>query len=176
MHETWSWHAYSYALGFLQKVGCDSPPVPGSFVPWFDSSLLSFVLPRVLQGIVPKTWGWSITSLSWRLVCDSIHRSCVTGNCLGYRPGSLRRIFTGSYSLPPSSRNPILHSYSSLISGAGRCKSTRMMAFVKHWRPLDWLPNHFKARGLLCYTHHSIFSRRNIQNQDWPSARVRDSI
>jgi hypothetical protein len=33
----------------------DSPPVPGSFVSWFDSSLLSFVLPRVLQGIVPKT-------------------------------------------------------------------------------------------------------------------------
>jgi hypothetical protein len=33
----------------------DSPPVPGSFVPWFDSSLHSFVLPRVLQGIVPKT-------------------------------------------------------------------------------------------------------------------------
>jgi hypothetical protein len=33
----------------------DSLPVPGSFVPWFDSSLLSFVLPRVLQGIVPKT-------------------------------------------------------------------------------------------------------------------------
>jgi hypothetical protein len=33
----------------------DSPPVPGSFAPWFDSSLLSFVLPRVLQGIVPKT-------------------------------------------------------------------------------------------------------------------------
>jgi hypothetical protein len=24
MHETWSWHAYSYALGFLQKIGCDS--------------------------------------------------------------------------------------------------------------------------------------------------------
>jgi hypothetical protein len=24
----------------------DSPPVPGSFAPWFDSSLLSFVLPR----------------------------------------------------------------------------------------------------------------------------------
>jgi hypothetical protein len=39
--------------------------------------------------------------LSWRLVCDSIHRSCVTRICLGYRPGSLRRIFTGSYSLPP---------------------------------------------------------------------------
>jgi hypothetical protein len=38
----------------------------------------------------------------WRLVCDSIHRSCVTGICLGYRPGSLRRIFTSSYSLPPS--------------------------------------------------------------------------
>jgi hypothetical protein len=35
-------------------------------------------------------------------VCDSIHRSCVTGICLGYRPGSLRRIFTSSYSLPPS--------------------------------------------------------------------------
>jgi hypothetical protein len=33
----------------------DSPPEPGSFVPWFDSSLVSFVLPRVLQGIVPKT-------------------------------------------------------------------------------------------------------------------------
>jgi hypothetical protein len=26
----------------------------------------------------------------------------VTGICLGYRPGSLRIIFTGSYSLPPS--------------------------------------------------------------------------
>jgi hypothetical protein len=35
----------------------DGPPEPGSFVPWFDSSLLSFVLPRVLQGIVPKTCG-----------------------------------------------------------------------------------------------------------------------
>jgi hypothetical protein len=33
----------------------DSPPVPGSFAPWFDSSLPSFVFPRVLQGIVPKT-------------------------------------------------------------------------------------------------------------------------
>jgi hypothetical protein len=33
----------------------DSPPVPSSFAPWFDSSLLSFVLPRVFQGIVPKT-------------------------------------------------------------------------------------------------------------------------
>jgi hypothetical protein len=33
----------------------DGPLEPGSFVPWFDSSLLSFVLPRVLQGIVPKT-------------------------------------------------------------------------------------------------------------------------
>jgi hypothetical protein len=33
----------------------DSPPVPGSFAPWFDSSLLSFMLPRVFQGIVPKT-------------------------------------------------------------------------------------------------------------------------
>jgi hypothetical protein len=80
----------------------DSPPVPDSFVPWFDSSLLSFVLPRVLQGIVPKTWGWSITSLSWRLVCDSIHRLCVTGICLGFRPGSLRRIFYRLLFTPPS--------------------------------------------------------------------------
>jgi hypothetical protein len=56
----------------------------------------------VLQGIVPKARGWSITSWSWRLVCDSIHRSCVTGVCLGYRSGSFGRIFTGSYSLPPS--------------------------------------------------------------------------
>jgi hypothetical protein len=55
----------------------------------------------VLQGIVPNARGWSITSLSWQLVCDSIHRLCV-GIWLGYRPGSLRRIFTGSYSLPPS--------------------------------------------------------------------------
>jgi hypothetical protein len=33
----------------------DGPPEPKCFVPWFDSSLPSFVLPRVLQGIVPKT-------------------------------------------------------------------------------------------------------------------------
>jgi hypothetical protein len=33
----------------------DGPPEPGCFALWFDSSLLSFVLPRVLQGIVPKT-------------------------------------------------------------------------------------------------------------------------
>jgi hypothetical protein len=33
----------------------DGPPEPGCFVSWFDSSLLSFVLPCVLQGIVPKT-------------------------------------------------------------------------------------------------------------------------
>jgi hypothetical protein len=33
----------------------DCPPEPESFVPCFDSSLPSFVLPRVLQGIVPKT-------------------------------------------------------------------------------------------------------------------------
>jgi hypothetical protein len=94
----------------------DGPPEPGCFALWFDSSFPSFVLPRVLQGIVPKTWGWSITLLSWRLVCDSIHRSCVTEICLGYRPGSLRRIFTGSYSLPPplSSRHLILQDYSKL--------------------------------------------------------------
>jgi hypothetical protein len=35
----------------------DSPPEPECFVPWFDSSLPSFVLPRVLQGIVPMTRG-----------------------------------------------------------------------------------------------------------------------
>jgi hypothetical protein len=69
------------------------------FLVRFLSSLL--VLPRVLQGIVPRTRGWSITSLSWRLVCDSINRLCVTGIWLGYRSGSLRRIFTSSYSLPP---------------------------------------------------------------------------
>jgi hypothetical protein len=33
----------------------DSPLVRGSFAPWFDSSLLSFMFPRVLQGTVPKT-------------------------------------------------------------------------------------------------------------------------
>jgi hypothetical protein len=33
----------------------DGPPEPEFFVPWFDSSLPSFVLPLVLQGIVPKT-------------------------------------------------------------------------------------------------------------------------
>jgi hypothetical protein len=32
----------------------DSPPEPDCFVPWFDSSP-SFMLPRVLQGIIPKT-------------------------------------------------------------------------------------------------------------------------
>jgi hypothetical protein len=57
----------------------DSPPVPGCFVLWFDSFFVSFVLPLVLQGVVPKTRGCSITLLSWRLVCDSIHRLCVTG-------------------------------------------------------------------------------------------------
>jgi hypothetical protein len=35
----------------------DSPPQPGCFALWFDSSLPSFVLPCVLQGIVPKTCG-----------------------------------------------------------------------------------------------------------------------
>jgi hypothetical protein len=33
----------------------DSPPEPGNFVPWFNSSLTSSVLSRVVQGIVPKT-------------------------------------------------------------------------------------------------------------------------
>jgi hypothetical protein len=35
----------------------DGLPEPECFVPWFDSSLPSFVLPRVLHGIVPKTRG-----------------------------------------------------------------------------------------------------------------------
>jgi hypothetical protein len=35
----------------------DGPPEPECFVPWFDSFLPSFVLPRVFQGIVPKTRG-----------------------------------------------------------------------------------------------------------------------
>jgi hypothetical protein len=33
----------------------DGPPEPGCFALWFESSLLSFMLPRVLQEIVPKT-------------------------------------------------------------------------------------------------------------------------
>jgi hypothetical protein len=42
-------------------------------------------------------------------VCDSIHRLCVTQNCLGYRPGSLRRIFLPALIHSPlSSRHPIL--------------------------------------------------------------------
>jgi hypothetical protein len=28
MHETWSWHAYGYALGFLWKSGCDNMHMP----------------------------------------------------------------------------------------------------------------------------------------------------
>jgi hypothetical protein len=35
----------------------DSPPVPGCFVLWLDSFFVSFVLPLVLQGVVPKTRG-----------------------------------------------------------------------------------------------------------------------
>jgi hypothetical protein len=35
----------------------DSPPEPVSIASWFDSSLSSFVLPRVLRGIVPKARG-----------------------------------------------------------------------------------------------------------------------
>jgi hypothetical protein len=35
----------------------DSPPVPGCFVLWFYSFFVSFVLPLVLQGVVPKTRG-----------------------------------------------------------------------------------------------------------------------
>jgi hypothetical protein len=35
----------------------DGPPEAARFASWFDSSLSSFVLPRVLQGIVPKARG-----------------------------------------------------------------------------------------------------------------------
>ena len=27
MYETWSWHTYSYAFGFLLKTGCDKVPI-----------------------------------------------------------------------------------------------------------------------------------------------------
>jgi hypothetical protein len=45
----------AWAVRTVRPSWPDSPLVPGSFAPWFDSSLLSFVLPRVLKGIVPKT-------------------------------------------------------------------------------------------------------------------------
>jgi hypothetical protein len=91
----------SAAAGRSVRVACaDSPPLLAgrSARAWLLCSFVrflppSFVLPRVLQGIIPKTW---------RLVCDSIHRSCVTEICLRYRSVSLRRMFTGSYSLLPS--------------------------------------------------------------------------
>jgi hypothetical protein len=35
----------------------DSPPEIGCFVLWFDSFFVSFVLPLVLHGVVPKTRG-----------------------------------------------------------------------------------------------------------------------
>jgi hypothetical protein len=106
----WRRAGQSAAAGRTVRVArADGPPLLAgrSARAWVFCSLVrflppSFVLPRVLQGIVRKTWGWSITLLSWWLACDSIHRLCVTGNCLGYTLGSLRRIFTGSYSLPPS--------------------------------------------------------------------------
>jgi hypothetical protein len=44
-----------WALRTVRPTWPDSPPEPSSFVPWFDSSSHSFVLPRVLQVIVPKT-------------------------------------------------------------------------------------------------------------------------
>jgi hypothetical protein len=52
------WHLAGLSAWPVQTVRPswpDSPPVLGSFAAWFDSSLLSFVLPRVFQGIVPKT-------------------------------------------------------------------------------------------------------------------------
>jgi hypothetical protein len=45
----------AWPLRTVRPSWSDSPPMPGSFAPWFDSSVLSFVLLRVLQGIIPKT-------------------------------------------------------------------------------------------------------------------------
>jgi hypothetical protein len=41
----------------VRPVWPDGPPEAVSFASWFDSFLPSSVLPRVLQGIVPKTRG-----------------------------------------------------------------------------------------------------------------------
>jgi hypothetical protein len=41
----------------VRPVWPDGPPEAVSFASWFDSFLPSFVLPRVLQGIIPKTRG-----------------------------------------------------------------------------------------------------------------------
>jgi hypothetical protein len=41
----------------VRPVWPDGPPEAERFGSWFDSSLPSFVLPRVLQGIVPKARG-----------------------------------------------------------------------------------------------------------------------
>jgi hypothetical protein len=52
------WHLAGLSTWPVQTVRPswpDSPPVLGRFAPWFDSSLLSFVLLRVFQGIIPKT-------------------------------------------------------------------------------------------------------------------------
>jgi hypothetical protein len=46
---------FVWSLRTVRPSWPDSPPVPDSFAHWFDSSLLSFMLLRVLQGIVPKT-------------------------------------------------------------------------------------------------------------------------
>jgi hypothetical protein len=64
-------------------------------------------------------------------------------------------------------------SYSSLISGADADKSTRMMAFANTEDP--WI-DYLIISGLGgCYATPIIqfFSRRKIQNQDWPSASPR---
>jgi hypothetical protein len=55
----------AWPMRIVRPTWPDGPPEPQCFVSWFDSSLPSFVLPRVLQGIVPKTRSLSITSLSW---------------------------------------------------------------------------------------------------------------
>jgi hypothetical protein len=41
----------------VRPVWPDGPPEAERFASWFDSSPPSFVLPRVLQGIVPKARG-----------------------------------------------------------------------------------------------------------------------
>jgi hypothetical protein len=46
---------FAWPVRTVRPSSPDGPPEPGCFVLWFDSSLLSFVLPLVLQGIVPMT-------------------------------------------------------------------------------------------------------------------------
>jgi hypothetical protein len=83
----------SFVLRIVRACLPDSPPLPGGqstvarrtvrFVrrklPSLIGSFASFlVLPLVFQGIVPRTCSYFITMLSWLLVVDSTHHSCVT--------------------------------------------------------------------------------------------------